>query len=240
MTTGSSHGGRTIRWFERNRHRLFAADVVSVMLLFFMHLSTSTIQLFTQEIVVAIQFVAMASAVFLVLSVVSKGVLPLLICAFGIVLLYHSVVLPYSVEPEVGQGVVWLFKKPINANAAAHMHFALGAGMVGLSMIIAYRPSVLFTRNRPESLENEWSKYPLWKDNTLLAEGGTERSIPVKSLMNDQDRYLLWRYEYVLALIYDTPHLVKPNGLVPKDSTLVRDRESGRVIGKARYTGFFM
>ena len=107
---------------------------------------------------------AIAPAVFLVLSVVWKGVLPLLICVFGIVLLYHSVILPYSVE----QGVVWLFKKPINANAAANMHFALGVGMVGLSMIIAYRPSVLFTRNRPESLESEWSKYPLWKDNTLF------------------------------------------------------------------------
>jgi len=183
---------------------------------------------------------AIAPAAFLVLSVVWKGVLPLLICVFGIVLLYHSVVLPYSAEPEEAPGVVWLFKKPINAIAAANMHFALGVGMVGLSMIIAYKPSVLFTRNRPESLESEWSKYPLWKDNTLFAEGRTERSIPVKSLLNDQDRYLLWRYEYVLAIIYGTPHLVKPNSLVPKDSEVVRDRESGRVIGKARYTGFFM
>jgi hypothetical protein len=210
------------------------------MLLFFMHLSTSTFQVFTQEIVLAIQMAAIAPAVFLVLSVVWKGVLPLLICVFGIVLLYHSVVLPYSIEPEEAQGVVWLFEKPINANAAANMHFALGVGMVGLSMIIAYRPSVLFTRNRPESLESEWSKYPMWKDNTLFAESRTERSIPVKSLLNDQDRYLLWRYEYVLAIIYGIPHLVKPNGLVPKDSVVVRDRESGRVIGKARYTGFFM
>jgi hypothetical protein len=59
--------------------------------------------------------------------------------------------------------------------------------------------------------------------------------------MSDQDRYLLWRYEYVLADIYCTPHLVRPEGLVPKDSTRIfRDRDTGRVMGKARYSGFFM
>jgi hypothetical protein len=121
------------------------------------------------------------------------------------------------------------------------MHFFLGVMMVALGMIIAYRPSLLFARNRPESLETEWSKYPMWHDNTLLADGRTERSVPVKSLMTDQDRYLLWRYEYVLADIYGTPHLVEPDGMVPKDSTRIfRDKDSGRVIGKARYTGFFM
>jgi hypothetical protein len=121
------------------------------------------------------------------------------------------------------------------------MHFFLGVAMVAFSIIIAYRPSLLFTRNRPESLESEWSKYQVWHDNALLADGRPERSVPVKNLMTDQDRYLLWRYEYILADIYGTPHLVRPGGLVPKDSTRIfRDKESGRMIGKARYTGFFM
>ena len=121
------------------------------------------------------------------------------------------------------------------------MNFFLGLGMVAFSIIIAYRPSILFARNRPESLEDEWSKYPVWHDNALLADGRQEPSVPVKSLMTDQDRYLLWRYEYVLADIYGTPHLVRPEGLVPKDSTRIfRDRDTGRVMGKARYSGFFM
>jgi hypothetical protein len=113
--------------------------------------------------------------------------------------------------------------------------------MVGFSIIIAYRPSLLFTRNRPASLDSEWLKYPLWQDNVLLADGRMEPSVPVKSLMNEQERYLLWRYEYILANIYGTPHLVRPEGFVPKHSTnIYRDEESGRIIGKARYTGYFM
>jgi len=51
----------------------------------------------------------------------------------------------------------------------------------------------------------------------------------------------LWRYEYILADIYGTPHLVMPTALVPKDSThILREKDSGLVIGKARYNGIFM
>jgi hypothetical protein len=239
--------GKTYLWFQRNEQRLLAIDIVCVVILFFMHLFTSTFQVFTQEIETAVQIAAIVLVSFIALSVVWKGIVPLIICILGIVLMYDSVILPYYSEPqseEVTFGetrFTYTLYTPAAVNVAANMHFFLGVGMVALSIIIAYRPSLLFARNRPESLDAEWSKYPVWYDNTLLADGLQERSVPVKSLMTDQDRYLLWRYEYVLADIYGTPHLVRPNGLVPKESTSIfRDKDSGRVIGKARYTGFFM
>jgi hypothetical protein len=253
MAAGSSapqrsrkvHGGAYL-WFQRNEQRLLVVDIVCIILLFFMHLFTSTFQVFTQEIETAVQIAAVVLVSFIALSVVLKGVVPLIICILGITLMYSAVILPYY-EPQPNEATVGetrftytLFTR-MPVNVAANMHFFLGVAMVALSMIIAYRPSLLFTRNRPESLDTEWSKYPMWQDNTLLADGLTEHSVPVKSLMTDQDRYLLWRYEYILADIYGTPHLVRPNGLVPKDSTRIfRDKDSGRVIGKARYTGFFM
>lgn len=93
-------------------------------------------------------------------------------------------------------------------------------------MIIAHRPAILFFRDWPESLESEWSKYPVWQENTLLGRGRTSRSVYVSSLMADQDRYLVWRYEYVLAVIYDTPNPpLRPNALVPKDLAILMDRK---------------
>ena len=211
-----------------------------------MHLFTSAFQILT-EIGTGVHIAAVALASFVALSVIWKGSVPLIICILGVVLIQYSVMLTYYpvAEPAAGMNpggtkFTYPFFTP-TAGTASNMHFLLGTSMLSLSMIIAYRPSVLFARNRPESLDAEWSKYPMWQDNALVADGHTERSVPVKSLMNDQDRYLLWRYEYVLASIYGTPHLVKPNGLVPIDSTnILRDGESGRVIGRARYTGFFM
>ena len=238
--------GRTYLWFQRNEQRLLALDIVCVALLFFMHLFTSTFQVFTQEIVFAVQVAATVLVSFIALSVVWKGIVPLIICVLGIVLMHNSVILPYYSEPQPGEAFVgetrftWTLYTPTSVSVAAGMNFFLGVAMVAFSIIIAYRPSLLFTRNRPESLDSEWAKYPVWQDNALLADGRTERSVPVKSLMTDQERYLLWRYEFILASIYGTPHLVRPGGLVPKDSVLFRDKDSGRVVGKARYTGFFM
>jgi hypothetical protein len=222
-------------------------DVICVVLLLFLHLLTSTFQTFAQEIVNGIQISAIILSSFLVLSVAWKGTVPLIICLLGIVLIHNSVILPYYSEPQPGQAYLgdvkftWTLYSPAAVSMAASMNFFLGLSMVALSIIIAYRPALLFTKNRPESLDSEWFKYPVWQDNILLADGRMESSVPIKKLMTDQERYLLWRYEYILATIYGRPHLVRPQGYVPKDSTIIhRDQESGRIIGKARYTGYFM
>jgi hypothetical protein len=239
--------GKMHMWLLRNQSKLLSLDVVCTMLLFFLHLFTSTFQIFTPEIVSIVQAISIILVSIIALSIVGKGVVPIIICVLGIVLIYNSIILPYYSIPEKqefifgGTKASFIQNSPEAVAVAANMHFFLGAGMVALGIILAYRPSILFTKNRPESLDSEWSKYPIWHDNTLLAEGRTDQAIPVKNLMTDQDRYLLWRYEYILANIYGTPHLVRPEGLVPKDSTDVfRDMVSGRVIGKARYSGYFI
>lgn len=238
---------RMYPWFYRNQSRLFALDIVCITLLFFMYLFTSTFQVVNPIIVNVVQASAIVLVAFIALSVVCKGLVPLVICVLGIVLIHNSIILPYYSTPEPGEAyfgdtrITWMLYSPGTVATAANMHFFLGASMVAFSIIVAYRPSLLFARNRPESLDSEWSKYPAWHDNSLLEGGHSEPSVPVKSLMTDQDRYLLWRYEYVLASIYGTPHLVRPEGLVPKDSTAIfRDKESGRMIGKARYAGYFV
>ena len=233
-------------WFFRNQSLLFKLDIVCIVLLFFLHLFTLTFHIFTEEIVNIVQITAIVLVAFVALSIVWKGIVPIIICTLGIVLMHNSIILPYYSTPEVDEialgtaKFVFIQNSPEAVSVAANMHFFLGATMVAFSIVMAYRPSLLFTRNRPEPLESEWSKYPVWHDNTLLADGRIDPSVPLKSMMTEQDRYLLWRYEYVLVRIYGTPHLVRPEGMVPVSSTVFRDKDSGRVIGKARYTGFFM
>jgi hypothetical protein len=234
-------------WFQRNYSRLLAIDIICIIILFFLHLFPSTFQLFIQENLNAFQVVAIVLVSSIALSVVSKGIVPIVICILGIVLIHNSLILPYYSQPQPGEasfGEVnfrWTLYTPMAVSMGANMNFFLGVSMVIFSIIIAYRPSLLFTKNRPDPVDSQWLKYPLWHDNTLLADGRTEYSVPIKTLMTDEERYVLWRYEYILASIYGTPHLVKPEGYVPKYSTTIyRDRESGRIIGKARYNGFFV
>jgi hypothetical protein len=234
-------------WFQTNESKLVATDIICIVLLFFLHLFTSTFQILIREIVNAIEIVVIMLVSFLALSFVSKGIVPIIICFLGIVLIHNSVILPYYSEPQPGEAsfgevkFTWTLYTPTAVSTGASMNFFLGISMVAFSVIIAYKPSLLFTRNRPQSLDSQWFKYPLWQDKILLADGRVDPSVPIKSLMTDQDKYLLWRYEYILASIYGTPHLVRPEGYVPKYSTSIyRDKESGRIIGKARYNGYFM
>lgn len=240
--------GKVYRWFRKNEQRLLAIGIICIFVLFFIQLFSTTIQVSSKQIVNAVQILAIVLVAIIVLSVLSKGVVPLLLCLVGVVLICYSVMLPYNSDLAMGGdqnpgGAKFTYPHftPSIAGTSSNMHFFLGVSAVALSMIFGYRPSLMFTRRRPEPLDSEWSRYPIWHDNTLLAEGHAERSVSIKSLLTDQERYLLWRYDYVLADIYGTPHLVRPSGRVPKDSTRIfRDRHSGGVIGKARYGGYFM
>jgi hypothetical protein len=228
-------------WFQRNEPKLLAGSVISIVILFFLHFFPPTFQFFVQENLPLIQIVTLGLVSTIALPVVCKGIVPIVICIFGIILLHNSMILPYYAEPEPGEAsfgdvkIRWTLFAPTAVSVAAEMHFYLGLSMVILSMVIAYRPSVLFTRNRPDPVESHWLKYPLWHDHTLLANGNTEYSVPINRLVTEEERYILWRYEYILANIYGDPHLVRPGGYVPKYSTSIyRDKESGQIIGKGR------
>jgi hypothetical protein len=234
-------------WFQRNGSKLVATDIICIVLLFILYLFPSRLPLFIDENVNGIQIAAIILVSFIAISVIWKGIVPGVICVLGIVLIHNSVILPYYSEPQPGEAsfgevkFTWTLYTPTAVSIGAGLNFFLGVSMITFSIIMAYRPSLLFTRNRPDSVDSEWLKYPLWQDNTVLADGRTEYSVPIKKLMTDQDRYILWRYEYILANIYGIPHLVRPEGYVPKYSTSIqRDRESGQMIGKARYMGFFI
>ncbi len=259
MTTG--HGGpyspssrsssdkiarRIHLWFQRNESKLLASNAISIVLLFFLHFFIPAYQLLIYENPLAIQIVTVILVSAISLSVVCKGLVPIIICILGIILIHNSMILPFYTEPQPGEAsfgdvkFTWTLYTPTAVSVGADMNFYLGISMVILSLIIAYRPSLLFTRNRPDPIDSDWLKYPLWHDHTLLANGRKEYSVSINSFVTDEERYVLWRYEYILANIYGDPHLVRPGGYVPKYSTSIyRDKESGRIIGKARYNGIF-
>ncbi|AIC15305.1 hypothetical protein [Nitrososphaera viennensis] len=236
-------------WFARHEQTLLIVNCVSIALLFLLHIFGSTVPVFAPALGTLVNVFAIVLVSFIFASVVWKGVVPAVICMLGIVLMHNAIILPYypPADPTFpdfmirGQDYV-RSSAQVSAQVASTMHFFLGLGMVAFAITLAYRPGFLFTRNRPrpEEEDDPWSKYPVWYDNIKLVGDHKEQMVEAKSLMEDADRYLIWRYEYVLAYIYGTAHLVRPNGLVPKkDTTFVRDEESGLLVGKARYTGYF-
>lgn len=240
--TGAIHVVK--RWMGTHETALLVANAAVLAILFLMHLlGPSTVPLSAD----AVNVMTIALVGFLFFAIAWKGLVPAAICALGVVLLHNAIILPYyfpGSEPFMHLLInerSGISNPEEAAGVATMMHFLLGIGMVAMAMVVSYAPKFLFTRNRPQEKESVWSKYPIWYDNVKLAGKYEEPLVPARSLMQDRDRYLLWRYEYVLASIYGTPHLVRPDGLVPEKSTeFLRDRESGLLMGMGKYDGYFV
>ena len=94
---------RAYLWFQRNQSKLLAIDIVCIVVLLFLHLFPSTFQFFIQENVNAIQIAAIVLVSSIALSVVWKGIVPIVICVLGIVLIHNSLILPYYSQPQPGE-----------------------------------------------------------------------------------------------------------------------------------------
>lgn len=234
-------------WFRRHEQTLLIVNGINVALLFMLYFFSTAARVPAPAVAVFVNAFAIVLVSFIFATVVWKGLVPAVICMLGIVLVHNAIILPYyppSVpafpEELLGNRAAAEPSAEVSAIVATAMHFFLGLGMIAFAMIIAYRPGFLFARNRPPPVEDQWSRYPVWYDNIKLVGDHREQMVPAKSLMEDRDRYLVWRYEYVLAKIYGTPHLVRPLGLVPKKETeFVRDEETGLLVGKAKHSGYF-
>jgi hypothetical protein len=218
------------------------------MLLLVIHLSVLPFQINPTSIdEKVIEIMSICLICIIALSLIWRGIVCIVIGILGLSLIYTSIFLPsYPVDVlddsypdgENEKNIINI-KQPVLV--ATQGFFFLGMSMVGLSMIIAYRPDVLYVRNRPKPLETIWESYPIWyNDNIKLLGRSSEHIVDIKSLMTDEEVYLLWRYDYILADVYGTPHLVKSDSHVPKSSTIFRDKKSGKMIGKGKYIGYFV
>jgi hypothetical protein len=218
------------------------------MLLLVIHLSVLPFQINPTSIdEKVIEIMSICLICIIALSLIWRGIVCIVIGILGLSLIYTSIFLPsYPVDVlddsypdgENEKNIINI-KQPVLV--ATQGFFFLGMSMVGLSMIIAYRPDVLYVRNRPKPLETIWESYPVWyNDNIKLLGRNSEHIVDIKSLMTDEEVYLLWRYDYILANVYGTPHLVKSDSHVPKSSTIFRDKKSGKMIGKGKYIGYFV
>ena len=229
-------------WLRNNDRILLKSAIIGILLLTMIHvyLSLSLLDPYSGFF----DFLHIATILILVImfiSILLKGLVPVAISCLGLVLLYGSIAIPSAMDNSLGPfyykaSTGYLSLETINRST--HGFFLLGVAMVILGMIVAYKPHILYTRNRPISSEQLWTKYPYWNDNVQLASTKTDSLIGLPSLLNDTERYLLWRYEFVLVVIYGTVYRVPIYSYVPTSSIVMRESKSHRIIGASRH-GYF-
>jgi hypothetical protein len=250
---------KSIRYIFRrvfvNKITLLVPGLLGIVLLFVLHSTVDSVissESAMQNFIITMTIVLL----FLVeMSVVWAGVIPTSISILGLVLVFTGIAFPFyglNISHEGNFKGVKVLVTNESISQAANAYFFLGVSMLCLSMVIAFRPRLLYTKNRPESIDSIWNSYQLWDHkhknggedidsylNNNYASQSVEPVMPIKDLMNEKEKYLLWRYEYVLTMIHNRHYLVGIQSVVPISSIILRDN-TGRMMGKPKYTGFFV
>lgn len=134
--------------------------------------------------------------------------------------------LPPHVANRLGYGTS-VTAPPVSSVADFYLLIAILALI--LCIAIAFRPSLFKAKGSEVKLP-----YPIWteENNPKLAVGANIISlIPVLSLLSFVERHLVAKYKYIQILIGGTVYFVSPDGWVPHSSYIIRDRESGSLLG---------
>ena len=125
-------------------------------------------------------------------------------------------------------GVGKIVESP-SISSVANFYFFVGIVALILCVAIAFRPSFFKakgTRIMPS--------YPVWtneNDDANFAFGANIMLIPVLGLLSFSERYLVAKYKYIVVMIGGTPYFVSPDDWVPEGSVVIRDKESGSLLG---------
>lgn len=236
------------QWLNSNQILLLAMSLLSVLLLLFVNVSVAQMSdsissipdsSIISKFIIALTLVLIA---IIPLPIVYKGIVPIAIAGIGLPLLYAGTVIPITTTSSpgiVGNSEEILF--------ISEGYFLLGVSMMAFSIISAYKPSILYVKNRPKDTgDMGQEEYPPWDKmdggtNHILSVGrfDDEVNIPLKDLMSEIEKYLIWRYSYVLVSIRGIRYVANPNSYVPYSSVILRD-ENGRMIGKGKFSSYLV
>lgn len=225
---------------ERN---CISISVASLLALVTIHLWVSIIHIDAQDpIFLSLSIISFILAALLSLIVITRGLVPIVLNFLGIVLIYGSIIIPAIEQNSLG--VIYYKAAFGNVTEAslymgAHGLISLGIFMILMGVVIGYKPSILYARNRPQPVETFWSRYPIWKKELEWMGIKNASLIRLSSMVSEKEQYLLWRYQYVLTSINETLFLVPVNSFIPSNSIILREESSRKIIGVDKYMSFF-
>jgi len=150
---------------------------------------------------------------------------------YGGVFFFHTIngtaqlVTPY-VANRLGYGIKHFVT--IAPNAVADRYFIVGVFALAFCLAIAIRPNFFKPKDSQEL------PYPIWKQYKDLEStkgSNATKLIPISSLLTFAEQNLVGKYKYITIIIGGRKFLVSPYEWIPEDSSVVRDEESGSIIG---------
>jgi hypothetical protein len=150
---------------------------------------------------------------------------------YGGMLFFHMIsattqLVSPTVANRLGYGIKHI--AVIAPNSVADRFFIVGVFALAFCLAIAIRPNFFKPKDSQEL------PYPIWKhqrDLELVKGSNAKRLIPISSLITFAEQNLVTKYKFITVIIGGRKFLTSPYEWVPEDSSVVRDKESGSIIG---------
>jgi len=98
---------------------------------------------------------------------------------------------------------------------------------IAIGLMLAYRPSLIYVKNR---LPFEYP-YPVWDSKKTPVTKFSPSMIKIRLLLKENEKWIVFKYRFVLVLIDSKTYLVKPNDCVPENSILLRSKPGNSLLG---------
>jgi len=137
---------------------------------------------------------------------------------------------PSHIANRLGYGIPHI-EAPLTG--VADFYFMMGIFALILCMAVAFRPSIF----KAKGAASTRLPYPVWTrhNQSDLRIGLNANSVlslvPVQSLLSYAEYHLVAKYKYIEAMIAGRIYFVLPDDWVPECSSIIRDKESGSLLG---------
>ena len=113
-------------------------------------------------------------------------------------------------------------------SSIVNLYLLIGITALILSMVVAFKPHLFKAKGTQVKLP-----YPIWtkEDQKLAVAPNAIILIPVTSLLNFSENHLIAKYKYIQVMIGGRIYFVSPYDWVPQGSNIIRDKESGSLLG---------
>jgi hypothetical protein len=153
-----------------------------------------------------------------------RGSLPFAVALLGVTCVSGGMfVMPYSLSHGLAG-----YERLTSYSTFA---FTTGIGTLILSLVVVYKRDWLYLKNRPI----EEQPPPVWEE----AMARSHMLVPLRSLLSENELYLLPSYSYVIVSIDGVTYFVRPNDAVPRSSLVLRHDGYFTGLRKISYGYFF-
>jgi hypothetical protein len=171
-----------------------------------------------------------------VFSIFWRGSIPTFLSLTGSLMVYTGMYyiqakyfglqnLPPTIANRLGYGII--SQSHFHIDQYAQLFFLSGIFFLTLCLSISFKPSFFRAKGV------KYSPYPVWhsKDSKIITGNNSARLIPVSSLLNFAEQHIAATYKYITLMIYGTIYFVSPDDWIPQGSNIIRDKETGSLIG---------